>query len=93
MDAVEDQLIEFTTNPKRARLHRKEKPKVSTFIPVDLIENGEIQFINLISALISPRYIRMMNLLAEYNLLGADPMRFQAFKNPVQVSRIDSTPG
>ncbi len=89
----EDQLIEFANESEARQAASEGKIKGFYIIPVDFIENGEIQFINPdFSPLSALDTSGMMNLLVEYNLLGADPMRFQAFKNPVQVSRIDLTP-
>jgi ABC-2 type transport system permease protein len=88
-----ERLIAFTheSDAKQAAL----QGEINGFyvIQPDYLETGAIQYyrddINPMTGLDSSGVI---NALIQYNLLGADQARFEAFQNPIQVEFIDLTP-
>jgi len=89
----EDQLIEFEAENQARQAAIDGEINGYYIIPPDYIQTGNINFISPdFSPLTALESSWMIASTIEYNLVGADPMRFQAFQNPVQVNRIDLAP-
>ena len=89
----EDRLVEFYSESEARQAATEGEINGYYIIPADFIQTGDIHFISPdFSPLTALDSSWTITTSIEYNLVGADPMRLQAFQNPVQVNRIDLAP-
>jgi ABC-2 type transport system permease protein len=89
----EDRLVGFASESEARQAASQGEIDGYYLIPSDFIQTGNIRYM-------SPNFSPLTALDSswtittsiDYNLVGADPMRLQAFQNPVQVTRIDLAP-
>jgi len=89
----EDRLVEFNNESEARQAAQKGEIDGYYIIPSDFIQTGNIRYMSPdFSPLTALDSSWTITTSIDYNLVGADPMRLQAFQNPVQVTRIDLAP-
>jgi ABC-2 type transport system permease protein len=89
----EDRLVEFTSESEARKAASQGEIDGYYLIPADYLETGDIRYMSPdFSPLTALDSSWTITTSIEYNLVGADPMRLQAFQNPVQITRIDLAP-
>ena len=89
----EDRLVEFNNESEARQAAQQGEIDGYYIIPSDFIQTGNIRYMSPdFSPLTALDSSWTITTSIDYNLVGADPMRLQAFQNPVQVTRIDLAP-
>jgi len=89
----EERLVKFTSESEARQAASEGEINGYYIIPADFIETGDIRFVNPdFSPLTAIDSTWTITTTIDFNLVGADPMRLQAFQNPIQVTRIDLAP-
>jgi ABC-2 type transport system permease protein len=89
----EDRLVGFASESEARQAASQGEIDGYYLIPSDFIQTGNIRYMSPdFSPLTALDSSWTITTSIDYNLVGADPMRLQAFQNPVQVTRIDLAP-
>lgn len=86
----EDYLTEYSSEAAARQAAINSEINGYYLIPADFIQTGDIRFVSPdFSPLTALDSTWTITTTIDYNLVGADPIRLQAFQNPVQVTHID----